>query len=148
MHSFTHLTLLFHKCTLRSLPVETHPYVLHQLVSLTRCESDCRASRQQRNVWNVCILQPTSTWSVHFPFIPDQVHPPFSFPVILIFHCIPMGCRGPTGPTSITLWHSHSADCAIGWGYARYWTGRGKHSNNEMISEPIIQMVHCFKQFN
>lgn len=85
-----------------------------------------------------------SALSIH----PRSSSPSFSFPVILIFHCILMGCRGPTGPTSITLWHSHSADCAIGWGYARYWTGRGKHSNNEIISEPIIQMVHCFRQLN
>lgn len=85
-----------------------------------------------------------SALSIH----PRSSSPSFSFPVILIFHCILVGCRGPTGPTSITLWHSHSADCAIGWGYARYWTGRGKHSNNEMILEPIIQMVHCFRLFN
>lgn len=82
-----------------------------------------------------------SALSIH----PRSSSPSFSFPVILIFHCILVGCRGPT---SITLWHSHSADCALGWGYARYWTGRGKHSNNEIILEPIIQMVHCFRLFN
>lgn len=100
--------------------------------------------RLQRNVWNVCILQPTSTWSVHFPFIPDQARPPFSFSVILSFFTASWwGCRGPTSHHLIL--HSHSAACAIGWGlYAHCWTGHGKHSNSEIILEPIIQMVHSF----
>lgn len=85
-----------------------------------------------------------SALSIH----PRSSSPSFSFSVILNFHCILVGCRGPTGPTSIIWYCIPIQQTAIGWGYAHYWTGHGKHSNSEIILEPIIQMVHSFWQFN